>query len=92
MKKLAILLTILSTPAFAQQQDPTEFLQKALTSLQTQRNAALDNQAGAEARLSIATDKISKLEAELKALKEAAPKDVAPKADPHVSNPAAKPE
>ena len=76
MKKLTTLFALLSTPAFAQQ-DQTEFLQKALTSLQAQRNAALDSQAGAEARLSIATDKINKLEADLKALK-----DAAPKADP----------
>jgi hypothetical protein len=49
MKKLALVFLLAAGPAFAQQADPA-FLQRALGALQAQRNAALDQAAGQQAR------------------------------------------
>jgi len=55
-----------ATVALAQQPDAA-FLQKAITSLQAQRNAALDAQAGAEARMATFAEEVDKLKAQLAA-------------------------
>jgi hypothetical protein len=85
MKLLVVaLLLMISTSAFAQQPDPA-FLQRVLTSLQSQRNQAMDNLAASEAKSAMATEQIgaargqvskltfenTKLKAENEALKNA---------------------
>lgn len=72
MKKLVLLLSItISTPVFAQQPPlppaPT-FLERAIASVQTQRNVALDAQAVAEAKLAILTEELAKANAKIKEL------------------------
>jgi hypothetical protein len=62
------LLTISTTAGLAQQAAPDPaFLQKAITALQTQRNAALDAQAGAEARAATLAEELEKLKAQIAA-------------------------
>jgi septal ring factor EnvC (AmiA/AmiB activator) len=85
MKLLVVaLLLMISTSAFAQQPDPA-FLQRVLTSLQSQRNQAMDNLAASEAKSAMATEQLdatrgqvskltfenTKLKAENEALKKA---------------------
>lgn len=82
MKFLAIAFLLLSTSAFAQQQpsDPA-FMQKAISALQAQRNAAQDAAASAEARLAQLMDDFGNLRTELakaKADLEAAKKPAEP--------------
>ena len=68
---LPLLLLCLATPCSAQQQvDDPEYLKGAITSLQIQRNSALDNQAVAEAKLNMANLKIKDLEAKIKAFED----------------------
>lgn len=71
----AILLGIISTTAHAQDKvqgtDP-DFVQKALTTLQLQRNRAMDEAASAEAQLLKSQQEIADLKKEVDALK---PKD-----------------
>jgi hypothetical protein len=58
MKLLVVaLLLMILTSAFAQQPDPA-FLQRVLTSLQSQRNQAMDNLAASEAKSAMATEQI----------------------------------
>jgi hypothetical protein len=68
MKKLLIVsLIALPSMALAQQPDPT-FLQHAVTALQSQRNAALDAQAVAEAKIAGLTDDLAKANQKVKEL------------------------
>lgn len=68
---LGLFLFSLATPCLAQQLiDDPEYLKSAITSLQVQRNNALDNQAVAEAKLNIANQKIKDLEQKIKALED----------------------
>jgi uncharacterized small protein (DUF1192 family) len=74
---LALALMLAVAPALGQQQqqqqqqqqDPA-FLQRALGALQAQRNAALDGQAAAEARVGMLTEEVARLTAELKQQKQ----------------------
>lgn len=79
LKKILVLTTIFaSTSAFAQQQTPDPvFMQRAITSLQAQRNSALDAQIVAEAKLAGVSEDLAKAQArikELEGLKPEAPK------------------
>lgn len=69
MKRLALVFVLLASPAVAQQQQPDPaFLQRAITVLQAQRNAALDQAAGAEARVAQIADDLAKAQARIKEL------------------------
>jgi hypothetical protein len=70
MKRLAILLLLAASPAFAQQQPDAQFLQRAIVALQTQRNQALDAAAGAEARAAGLADDLAKAQARIKELEQ----------------------
>ena len=73
MKKLLIVSTLLipatayAQQPFTQQPDPT-FLQHAVTALQSQRNAALDAQAVAEAKVAGLMDELAKANKQVKEL------------------------
>ena len=68
LKKLLIASTLfIPAVAYAQQPDPT-FLQHAVTALQSQRNAALDAQAVAEAKVAGLTDELAKANKQVKEL------------------------
>jgi len=76
MKRLALALLLLATPAVAQQQqqpDPA-FLQRALASMQSQRNQALDSAAIADAKAAGLAEDLAKAQARVK--------DLEHKADP----------
>lgn len=64
MKKLAVLILLIASPALAQQQPPDPaFLQRALGAMQAQRNQAMDSAAVSEAKLAEALARIKTLEA-----------------------------
>lgn len=66
-----LLLLCCVTPSLAQQStDDPEYLKAAITSLQVQRNNALDNQAVAEAKLYQANQQIKDLQAKIKDLQD----------------------
>ena len=68
MKKLLIVSTLfIPAVAYAQQPDAT-FLQHAVTALQSQRNAALDAQAVAEAKVAGLMDELAKANKQVKEL------------------------
>jgi len=68
MKKLLIVSTLLiPATAYAQQPD-VSFLQHAVGALQSQRNAALDAQAVAEAKIAGLTDELAKANRQVKEL------------------------
>lgn len=69
--RIVLLGLLVSGPALAQQADP-EFLQLAITAVQTQRNLALDAQAVAEARVAMQTKEIAKAQARIKELEDKA--------------------
>lgn len=74
MKK--ILLTsafvLMTSSAFAQQppQADTAFMQRAISALQAQRNAALDTQAASEAKLAGLTEDLAKANLKIKGLED----------------------
>jgi len=83
MKKFLVIAALLvPSVSFAQQIDQNEFMQRAVATLQNQRNSALDAQAAAEARLAILADQLNKANARIKELedkaKESEKKDVSP--------------
>lgn len=82
MKRFAITAIILTMPslALAQAADPA-FLQRAITTIQSQRNAALDAQAVSEANLAGVRDDLAKAQAKIKELTPA-PKPEEPKKSP----------
>lgn len=64
MKKLALIVAMLPSLAWAQPADPA-FMQKAITALQAQRNFALDQQASSEAKAQMALEEIARLQAQV---------------------------
>lgn len=64
----AILLLVVFNAASAQQLDP-DFLQKAISAVQAQRNAALDKAAVMEAQATKLAEENAKLKAEIDELK-----------------------
>lgn len=68
MKRLALLLALLASPAFAQQQPDPALLQKVIGSMQAQRNQAQDTAAVAEARAAMLSDELAKAQARIKEL------------------------
>lgn len=80
MKKLILIASLLvSTSAVAQQQPDPSFMQKAINQLSAQRNQALDALAGAETRLQIANEELTKAQARIKELEEKEKKPEPPK-------------
>lgn len=67
MKKVAVFLILFTSPVWAQQPDPA-FLQRAIAALQTQRNAAMDAAAVAEAKVAAVTEERDKAQARVKEL------------------------
>lgn len=63
MKRIALILALIVSPAAAQQQSDPAFLQKAIAILQQQRNNAMDKAAVAEAKLAQANEELEKLKA-----------------------------
>jgi len=68
MKWLFVALALISSPALAQQQPDPAFLQRALSAIEQQRNAALNAQAVAEAGQATLADENSKLKARIQEL------------------------
>lgn len=69
MKKIIIVILLLASPTFAQQQpvDPA-VMQRVINSLQAQRNQALDAAASQEVRAVGLTEDLSKAQARIKEL------------------------
>lgn len=70
MKRLIVIVCLIATPAFAQQQphpDPMT-LQRAINALQAQRNQAFDLAASWEARANGLADDLAKAQARIKEL------------------------
>lgn len=70
MKKVLLFLVLLTSPALAQQNTDTAFLQKAIVSLQNQRNNALDALTVAEARVANTADDLNKANTKIKELED----------------------
>lgn len=68
MKKLALLILLIASPALAQQQPDPAFLQRALGAMQTQRNQAMDALAVSEAKAAGLADDLGKANARIKEL------------------------
>jgi hypothetical protein len=69
MKRLLVAAALLAaSPALAQQQADPAFLNRALTALQAQRNAAMDQAAGEKARADGLADDLAKAQARIKEL------------------------
>lgn len=69
MKKIiAVAIFLAASPAFAEQQPDPAFLQRAITALQAQRNAALDQAAAHQARADGLADELAKAQAKIKEL------------------------
>jgi TolA-binding protein len=66
-----IALLVLTTPALAQGAPDPAFMQRAIAALQNQRNAALDAQTVAEAKLQGLTEDLNKANARIKELEDA---------------------
>lgn len=76
MRKLALIILLLASPAVAQQAQPdVTILQRIIPSLQAQRNEALDKAVLAEARAAQLAEEVQKLRAELEKSKEPKPKE-----------------
>jgi hypothetical protein len=66
MKKIIVLaIALLATPALAQQQPSPALLEKAIASIQNQRNNALDALAATEARAAIQAEELAKAKARI---------------------------
>jgi len=68
MKRLVCAILLLATPAFAQQQPDPAFLQRALASMQSQRNQAMDALAVSEAKSAGLADDLAKAQIRIKEL------------------------
>lgn len=64
---VCVAMLLLTSSAFAQQQDP-EFLKRALVALQSQRNLAWDTAAGVEVKLTELKEELAKANARIKEL------------------------
>jgi hypothetical protein len=71
MFKFVILFALFTLPAYAQQQTDPAFMQRAITSLQLQRNAALDQVVVSDAKVAGLTEDLTKAQARIKELEEA---------------------
>lgn len=72
MRYAIAIALMLMVPALAQQPAPQAdpaFMQKALTALQAQRNAALDGQAAAQAQAAMLTEEVATLKKQIEDLK-----------------------
>lgn len=67
IKKVLLILVLSTSVVYAQTADPI-FLQHAIATLQAQRNAAMDAQTIAEAKLAGLTDELTKANARIKEL------------------------
>lgn len=67
MRYVPFVLVLMIVPAFGQQVDPA-FMQKAIISLQAQRNEALDSAATAQARAAMLADELARAQARIKEL------------------------
>lgn len=65
---IALGLSLLATPAFAQQQADPAMLQRALSAIQIQRNQAFDLAASWEARANGLAEELAKAQARIKEL------------------------
>lgn len=65
---------LFAEPALAQQQPDPAFLQRAISAMQQQRNAALDGQAAAEAARTGLVEEVIRLKARLSELEKPAEK------------------
>lgn len=74
MKRLALAVLLLASPAAAQQQTEQEFFQHVVAALQRQRNIALDEQARLLGQAALQATEIAKLKARIEELEKAAPK------------------
>jgi len=74
---IAAFAVVLMPYALAQQRPDPAFLEKALTSMEAQRNSAMNAHAATEARLALANEEIARLKAEIEKLtpKKEAPTD-----------------
>ena len=72
MKRFAIALLFLATPALAQQQPDPAAMQKAIAVLQGQRNQALDREATAAVQAAALAEENEKLKSEIAELKKRA--------------------
>lgn len=68
MKRLAVLLALVASPALAQQQPDPALQQKIIMVLQEQRNRAQDEAALLAARATILADDLAKAQARIKEL------------------------
>lgn len=74
MKRIILALSLLATPAFAQQQQPDPaFLQRVLSTMQAQRNQATDALAVSDTRIAVLQEELEKIKARVKELE--APKE-----------------
>jgi predicted nucleic acid-binding Zn-ribbon protein len=72
MKVLVLLLSLLATPALAQQQTPDPAtLQRAISAIQAQRNAALDQAASMQVEAQRLADENAGLKSALEAMRKA---------------------
>jgi hypothetical protein len=69
MKKYVVVILMLTSSAFAQQESDPDFLSKALVVVQRQRTEAADRAAGLEARVMQLSEANTKLKAEIEELK-----------------------
>lgn len=70
---IALTAVLVSSSAMAQQPDPA-FLQRAVQALQSQRNAALDAQAVAEAKVAGLTEDLARANLRIKGFEDKEPK------------------
>lgn len=75
IRALAVALLLLASPALAQQQPDPAAMQKAIQALQAQRNAALDQAAGAQVQAATLAEENTKLKAQIEELKKKAAAD-----------------
>jgi hypothetical protein len=70
MRYIPLILLLTVVPAFGQQapQPDPAFMQKAILSLQTQRNEALDSAASSQARAAMLADDLAKAQTRIKEL------------------------
>lgn len=73
MKRLALVLAFIASPAIAQQSDPA-FIARALAVVQAQRNQAMDQAAGEKARADGLAEDLARAQSVIKELEAKTPK------------------